>query len=122
MPSWRGGVPGAPPGVSFKGGAGFVVTSGPASGAARFIFATEQGTILGWNPAVAATQAVVCVDNSAGGAGYKGPALASTPARAPLYATNFHAGAVDVFDARFPPGLGGVTRAPPPARSPALRT
>src|SRR2546430_1290220 len=56
--SLRVSVPSAPTGVVFNGGAGFVVTSGYASGAARFIFATEQGTILGWNPAVAATQAV----------------------------------------------------------------
>src|SRR5207245_10448488 len=70
-------VPGAPTGTVFNGGAGFVVASGSASGAARFIFATEQGTIAGWNPAVAPTQAVIAVDNSAGGAAYQGPAIAS---------------------------------------------
>src|SRR5437016_13104656 len=78
--SLRVSVPSAPTGVVFNGGTGFVVTSGSTSGAARFIFATEQGTILGWNPAVAATQAVVGVDNSAGGAVYKGLAIASTAA------------------------------------------
>src|SRR5207245_158780 len=54
-------VAGAPTGIVFNGGSGFVVTSGAASGPARFIFATEQGTVLGWNPTVAATQAVVAV-------------------------------------------------------------
>src|SRR5205807_5264248 len=97
--SLRLSVPSAPPGVVFNGGAGFVVRSGSASGAARFIFATEQGTILGWNPAVAATQAVVGVDNSAGGAVYKGLAIASTAAGDRLYAANFRAATVDVFDA-----------------------
>src|SRR5438445_53099 len=52
-------VPGAPTGIVFSGGADFVVTSGTRSGPARFIFASEDGTISGWNPAVAATQAVV---------------------------------------------------------------
>src|SRR6266568_2665541 len=64
-------VPGAPTGVVFNGGTGFAVSSGTKSGPARFIFASEDGTISGWNPAVAATQAVVGVDNSAGGAVYK---------------------------------------------------
>src|SRR5881394_3111157 len=49
----RVGVPGAPTGVVFNGGPSFVVRNGPAAGSARFIFATESGTILGWNPAVA---------------------------------------------------------------------
>src|SRR5213083_477947 len=47
----RVGVAGAPTGVVFNGGASFVVTNGTASGPARFIFATEGGTILGWSPA-----------------------------------------------------------------------
>jgi len=105
--SVRVSVPGAPTGVVFNGGTGFVVTSGSASGAARFIFATEEGTILGWSPAVAPTQAVVAVDNSAGGAVYKGLAIAGTAAGDRLYATNFHAGTVDVFDAAFHAVPGG---------------
>src|SRR5213593_2282023 len=39
-------VPGAPTGIVFNGGAGFVVSSGAASGPARFIFVTEHGTVL----------------------------------------------------------------------------
>src|SRR2546422_5249369 len=50
-------VPGAPTGIVFNSGSSFVVTSGTKSGPARFIFASEDGTISGWNPAVAATQA-----------------------------------------------------------------
>src|SRR5881409_576091 len=102
-------VPGAPTGIVFNSGPSFVVASGTKSGPARFIFASEDGTISGWNPAVAATQAVVGVDNSAGGAVYKGLAIASTAAGDRLYATNFHAGTVDVFDAGFHPVLGGFT-------------
>src|SRR5262249_53233976 len=100
-------VPGAPTGVVFNGTTSFVVSNGGASGVARFIFATEQGTIRGWNPGVAATLAVVAVDNSPFGAVYKGLAIAAPPAGDRLYATNFHAGTVDVFDGTFHPVPGG---------------
>jgi len=112
-------VPGAPTGIVFNSGPSFVVASGAKSGPARFVFASEDGTISGWNPTVAATQAVVGVDNSAGGAVYKGLAIASTAAGDRLYATNFHAGTVDVFDAGFHPVLGGFTDADlPPGYAP----
>jgi len=115
----RVGVAGAPTGVVFNGGASFVVTNGTASGPARFIFATESGTILGWSPAVAGTRAVVAVDNSGAGAVYKGLASATTAAGDRLYATNFHAGTVDVFDAAFHPVPGGFSDgALPPGYAP----
>ncbi len=102
-------VPGAPTGIVFNGGAAFVVARGTAHAPARFIFASEDGTISGWNPGVAPTSAVIAVDNSASGAVYKGLAIASTTAGDRLYATNFHAGTVDVFDASFHPVPGGFT-------------
>jgi len=108
-------VPGAPTGVVFNGGTAFAVSNGTASGSARFIFATEEGTVLGWSPGVAPTQAVVAVDNSAGGAVYKGLAIASTAAGDRLYATNFHAGTVDVFDAGFHHVSAGFSDAALPA-------
>ena len=111
----RVGVAGAPTGVVFNGGASFVVTNGTASGPARFIFATEGGTILGWNPAVAGTRAALAVDNSTAGAVYKGLAIATTAAGDRLYATNFHAGTVDVFDAAFHPVPGGFSDAALPS-------
>jgi len=96
-------IPGPPTGVVFNGGAGFVVHSGTTSGPARFIFATEDGKIAGWNPAVPAgsTRAVVGSDQSARGAVYKGLAIATNAAGTFLYATDFHNGAVDVFDSAF---------------------
>ncbi|HWC74746.1 MAG TPA: TIGR03118 family protein [Gemmatimonadales bacterium] len=110
-------VPGAPTGVVFNGGTGFRVTRGTASGAARFIFDTEDGTILGWNPAVAPTDAVLAVDSSSAGAVYKGLAIASTASGDRLYATNFHAGRVEVYDATFhaASGTAGFTDASLPA-------
>ncbi len=115
----RVGVAGAPTGVVFNGGTSFVVTNGTASGPARFIFATESGAILGWNPAVAVTRAALAVDNSAAGAVYKGLAIAATAAGDRLYAANFHAGTVDVFDAAFHPVPGGFSDgALPPGYAP----
>ena len=91
-------VPGAPTGTVFNGSAtDFVVSGGGTSGAARFLFSTEGGTILGWTPSVNGTAAVVGADRSSAGAVYKG--LATTNDR--LYATDFHNGGVDVFDASF---------------------
>ena len=67
-----------------------------------FIFATEDGTISAWNPTVSLNSAVLQVDNS-GNAVYKGLALATNSSGVFLYATNFQAGTVDVFDSKFQP-------------------
>jgi uncharacterized protein (TIGR03118 family) len=108
----------------------------PNFGPALFIFATEDGTILAWNsppfaspgipepdgpsPLGITDDALIVVDNStsgedeceeddcAGGAVYKGLALATrkvgTNANVPfLYATNFRTGNIDVFDGTFGP-------------------
>jgi uncharacterized protein (TIGR03118 family) len=93
-------VAGGPTGTVFNGNAAdFVVSQNGQSGAARFLFATEGGTILGWTPAVSQTTAVVGADRSSAGAIYKGLAIANDR----LYATDFHNGRVDVFDASFHP-------------------
>ncbi len=101
------GVPDDPTGTVSNSGSSFVVKSGANSAPALFIFSTENGEILGWNPNVAPTTAVVAVPN-ADGAVYKGLAIASTPRGDRLYATDFHNGRVDVFDGSFtnvtPPG------------------
>ena len=90
-------VDGAPTGIVFNGDpASFPV--GPNSAGALFIFATEGGTIAGWHPSVG-TAAEVKVDSSAGGAIYKGLAIATTGTGPQLYATDFHNARIDVFDA-----------------------
>ncbi len=94
-------VAGEPTGIVFNGGAGFVI---PNAGAARFLFASEDGTISAWSPGlVPNTQAVVVIDNSAAAASYKGLAIDSTTAGTRLYAADFHNAKVDVFDASFAP-------------------
>ena len=93
-------VPGSPTGTVFNGSAkDFVVSQNGSSGAARFLFSTESGTILGWNPAVNGTLALVGPDRASVGAVYKGLAVANDR----LYATDFHNGRVDVFDSSFGP-------------------
>jgi uncharacterized protein (TIGR03118 family) len=93
-------VPGGPTGTVFNGDStAFVVSAGGKSGAARFLFATEGGQILGWSPSVNGTVALVGADRSSSGAVYKGLAVANDR----LYATDFHNNRVDVFDAKFAP-------------------
>ncbi|HWY67194.1 MAG TPA: TIGR03118 family protein [Terriglobales bacterium] len=108
---------------------GFSKAGAPVSARAVFLFSTEDGTILGWNPGVnpagfdpakAGTYAIIAVDNSAkpdaaNGAVYKGLAIATdSNGRTLLYATNFRSGTVDVFDGNF---ATPTTPAPLPAHA-----
>ena len=133
---------GAPTGTVFNTGSGsgaFKIT-GPnkqgqtTSAPATFLFVTEDGTIVGWNPGIdptgkfagpggLSTQAVIARDNSGNnftnpdpnrqtGAVYKGLAIetSATPiistdpsSTALLYAANFRAGTVEVYDANLSP-------------------
>jgi uncharacterized protein (TIGR03118 family) len=96
--------PASPTGDVFNiAGSGFNVTSGGVTGSSVFIFATEDGTISGWNPTVNPASSVLAVDNSQGGTGavYKGLTIAQTDDGTFLYAANFRNGTVDVFDQNF---------------------
>jgi uncharacterized protein (TIGR03118 family) len=94
---------GAPTGVIFNATTDFTVAPGQP---ARYIFATEDGTIAAWN---SGGTAVTKADLSALGARYKGLALGSSGGKNYLYAANFSAGRVDVFDANFvPAALAGT--------------
>ena len=101
------GVDGGPTGLVFNGGDGFVVSDGMDHGPSVFLFATESGTIRGWNPEVPppafSDETFVVVDRSSDGANFKGLAIASTYAGDRLYATDFHNATVDVFDEGFDP-------------------
>ena len=91
-------VAGGPTGIVFNGNPGFPV--GATNAVARFIFATESGTIAGW---AGGASAEVRVDNSEAGAIYKGLAIATTGAGTFLYAANFAEARVDVFDHTWSP-------------------
>jgi uncharacterized protein (TIGR03118 family) len=92
----------------------------PTSAPAVFLFATEDGTIVGWNPGVfpngctagptSSLYAIIAVDNSARGNGnkgkgkgngqgavYKGLAIATDASGA----TNFRRGQVEIYDGTF---------------------
>ena len=98
IPTPAGGTPpSAPTGQVFNAGSSFDVG---VNQPARFIFATEDGTISGWN---SGTSAILKVDNSASGAVYKGLAIGNNGSGDFLYATNFQAGTIDVFDSSFAP-------------------
>ena len=86
-----GTPPSAPTGTVFNGSSDFLGD--------RFIFVTEEGTISGWS---AGTSAVLRV-NKSGSAIYKGVALAQINGANFLYAANFFAGSVDVFDRNYMP-------------------
>jgi len=108
LPSGSEDTTAAPTGIVYNGSSlirptDFVVTGGGKSGNALFMFATEQGTIAGWAPAVDFTNAFTVVDSSPSGAIYKGLAIGAGGNGSLLYATDFHNRKVDVFDATFEP-------------------
>lgn len=95
------GAMGNPTGIVFSGGMDFVVTDGTTNGPARFIFATENGTIAGWAPNVNTANAFTAVDNSDAAASYKGLAIGGDGKTHLLYAADFHNARIDVFDSAF---------------------
>ena len=66
---------------------------------ALFMFCSEDGVVSGWNQSVSGTNASILFDNSKSGAVYTGCALGGTAAAPYLFAANFNAGTVDVYDA-----------------------
>jgi uncharacterized protein (TIGR03118 family) len=102
IPAPTGAAAGDPTGQVFNGTTDFNLPNGSP---ALFIFATEDGTIVGWN-AASGTNGAIVADRSAvpaagSGAVYKGLAIASNASGNFLYATNFRAGTIDVFDKNF---------------------
>lgn len=98
IPAPKGATgPSAPTGTVFNPTTSFEVAAGKS---AIFLFATEDGTISGWNPGANPTVAIITVPRS-GKAIYKGLAIAQTKDGPFLYATNFLSGKVEVFDGGF---------------------
>lgn len=92
---------GLPTGTVANGTTDFVVTSGAASGPARFIFASITGNISGWNPNVpAAGSTVATIAASHPGHVYTGLTLGNNGANL-LYAADFANNKIDVFNDTF---------------------
>jgi uncharacterized protein (TIGR03118 family) len=89
---------GKPTGLVLNHGRDFVVSKGAASGPSLIIFAGEDGSLSGWNPRVDAATAIVGASRPAV---YKGIEIARGEEGSLLFATDFHGGAVDVFDSSF---------------------
>ena len=114
-PGFAPGTQSTPTGVVFNGSStDFLLDKGtPAGLPAAFIFATEDGTISGWNPganlAAGATppsiNAVLEVDNSEkggpNGAVYKGATSGEINGHKFLYVTNFRAARIEVYHTTF---------------------
>ncbi len=80
----------------------FAVTApGKTPVAASFIFVTEDGVLSAWANGADPTTAITIADNSST-AVYKGLAITTAPS-IQLYAANFKAGTIDVFDSQFKP-------------------
>jgi len=95
------GTNSTPNGVIINTTSDFVITFNGRSAPATMLFSTEDGTIAGWNPALSQTRAVIAADQSGNGAVYKLLTMDQAGGANYLYATNFHNGTVDVFDAHF---------------------
>jgi uncharacterized protein (TIGR03118 family) len=89
---------GTPTGTIFNGSqTDFLLAPGKP---AVFLFSTNDGTISGWNPGVAATLAVIVAKNT-DGSSYTGLTSAFINGKPFLYAANFNKGRVDVYDNAF---------------------
>ncbi|HTZ69787.1 MAG TPA: TIGR03118 family protein [Acetobacteraceae bacterium] len=104
IPGAKGSTgPSAPTGQVFNpSSTDFIVKEGSNSGAAAFLFATEGGTISGWNFSVDSGNAINKVDMSASSATFKGLAYyTDAKGKNYLYAAELHGGTVDVFNGKF---------------------
>jgi uncharacterized protein (TIGR03118 family) len=100
LPEGAGGVDFDPTGIVFNATHSFAISSNGASATAAFVFDGEGGMIGGWSPGVDADNVVVMYSD-AGGAVYKGLAIANNGSGDFLYATDFFNNKVDVFDKDF---------------------
>jgi uncharacterized protein (TIGR03118 family) len=78
----------------------FLVTTPKGTAPANFIFDSEAGSITAWSGRVSGKVATVMFRGGRPDV-YKGLALASVGSANYLYATNFRAGTIDVFDGSF---------------------
>jgi uncharacterized protein (TIGR03118 family) len=109
LPAGRAAPPAAAPtGIVWNPTTAFKITVGAASAPASFIFDSEDGTITAWSSTVdpivnGLSTATLVVDNSGKGAVYKGLAFGTNKNGNFLFATNFAAGVVEVYDQNFAP-------------------
>jgi uncharacterized protein (TIGR03118 family) len=86
-------VPPGPTGIVFNNTADFQLGGKPAA----FIFVAEDGSVSAWNGGTSATVEVPASDANI----YKGVAIGQNGGANYLFAANFHAGTMDIFDTNF---------------------
>ncbi len=86
------------PGHTLRGPTGVVFNGSTGFNGDRFLLASLDGCICGWSSTATTTRRV---DNSAAQAAYTGLALGGSGSSTYLFATNFTAGSIDVFDASY---------------------
>ena len=102
IPAAAGTGTGTPTGQVYNPSQDFKITQNGISGASAFIFATEDGTISGWNFSVDSASAVIAVNRGAKGAVYKGIAFyTDSKGQNSLYVTDFHGGNIEVYNGSF---------------------
>ncbi len=98
IPSHIDGERGNPTGTIINGTTHYVIKATDKQ--ASFLFASEDGTVSGWNGSTGAS-AVIVKDLSEGGAGYTGLAIANDGGSNFLYVTDFAQHRVQVFDKNY---------------------
>lgn len=96
IPSPAGPATGNPTGIVFNGSTDFVISNGQA---ARFLFVNLDGVLSGWNGA-AGDNAILIKDNSATSV-YTGMAIGISNGANYIYASDFRAGEIAVWDKNF---------------------
>jgi uncharacterized protein (TIGR03118 family) len=79
----------------------FVVSGATVCAPAKFIFASEGGTLIAVNPDVDRSKGFVVVDGSSVAAAYKGLGIVTSSAGTRLLAADFHNARIAVFDETF---------------------
>lgn len=90
-------VPSEPTGLEKNTKSGFFFQVGPNFYRAKYLYSTEEGTILAFNKNADPNNAIVVINRSGSNSVYKGLALSHDR----LFATDFFNGNVDVFDNQF---------------------
>lgn len=90
-----------PTGVAFNPANGFEVTTEGRTGVARFIVASDGGSLSGWAPSLGLDRTIVAFDGEAAGAVYTGLAMTPQGVESVLLAADFHNGVIDTFGPDF---------------------
>ena len=99
IPSPGGPTGGNPTGIVFSGSATDFKLPAPNNQPARFLFVGVDGVLSGWNGA--AGNNALLIKNNVATSAYTGLALATSAGANFLYAANFRARRIDVFDKNF---------------------